>query len=190
MSSMSACIPRRVRGLRHASATVKACVWQRPDRASPICVGSTDTWASSPARRRSAAARKLGRDILCDEFRAVDVFAEIEERAVDGALGAQRRRALDALLGGDAASMARCQRRGGARLLDRRLECVRSRQRDHASLQARRIIHPPPLGDARRNEIAEQLAIIVALAGRLDHHQRHQFLLRRDPERRAGNAAQ
>ena len=50
--------------------------------------------------------RKLRRDILRDEFRAVDVFAEIEERAVDGAPGAQRRRALDALLRGDAGHIA------------------------------------------------------------------------------------
>jgi hypothetical protein len=78
--------------------------------------------------------RKLRRDILRDEFRAVDVFAEIEERTVHGAPGAQRRRALDALLGGDAGHIACGQRRGGARLLDRRLKCIGSRQRDHASL--------------------------------------------------------
>ena len=68
-----------------------------------------------PGAAEERGRSKLGRDILRDEFRAVDIFAEIEERAVDGAPGAQRRRALDALLGGDAGHIACCQRRGGAR---------------------------------------------------------------------------
>ena len=47
----------------------------------------------------------------------------------------------------------------------------------------------PPLNERGVDEIAEQLAVIIALPRRLDHHHRDQLFLGRDPKYRAGEAA-